>query len=215
MDQPVAEILYDIDDHNGYTLITHRDFNQEAKKIIWLSALPSGSDWNRPVYAGNKIIKTFKVGKQYAVSRIKVTDQADEVGRMGILNAQVFLMDDQQYMEWMRTEREKYNNVRLSVSNHINIIFQRLKFAIQGKFSYNKLIIQRPTRSQQDIDLNLSILLNLSLRDSLPEMLMGFPSNRTFTSITLATNDQAPIMCVPSDIKIKIPPRAIHIQLNK
>lgn len=185
----------------GYNFTTPtRAYSEDVLKHIWRVAMPRGQGWGN--YTDAQSLKVFRLPDgRMVVSRVTVTDQADESGRRGIRRAAIQVMP------------------RATYPAHLAAILASIPASIQADAEYNRqtwhkiglmrqlqrkttLIFSHHYTTPVDWQVVEAVLLQLALIDQVPLLQQGF------TTLALTTEEEAAAVALPAD-KIAQLPRKI------
>lgn len=194
----IAYVLEGVSQGRGYQFVTPTDhLGEEVVRHIWRHAMPRGNGWSG--YVGAAALKGFPVpGGRWALSRVTVTDEADEHGRRGIRRAEITLHPARLYPEQLR---HAYETLSASVQDDARFElaqWRRLnRLAKLPRHASRQLLLTHPYSTPADWRLMEAIILRLAY-DPPAHLLAQAGRPLAFTTLALSPADEAPLVGVPS-----------------
>jgi hypothetical protein len=186
----IYKISYDGKEKRGYTYNLPPELDSNTQSEIFKQVLPgesSNAKWAQAVYVGAQIVKAFLAGKELiVVSRLKVSDKQDQVGRQGIREGTYQLLNEEQYVAFLRQLvsdpdlfSKKFGWFRLTQA--LFLLSTGTRIIITAKYT-NK----DKWKEVEELALALALIATLRLRKFI-----------SVTTLTLQVQEETSIIAVP------------------
>ncbi len=178
-------------------------YSDALLKAVWRQAMPRGQGWGTDIYRGARATKCFPLGGGLvALSKMVVTDQADEQGRRGIRRVEIDVLREPDVIPALRARLEAYpESIRTAAQSRLNVprwmeIIDRALPKLSG--SESQVILAHPysgPEAWQMIEVMVLELATAWLLRAVP----GWGRLFSFTTLALTHDGESRLLAVPLD----------------
>lgn len=191
---------YALDGHRpGYAFRPPTDgFTRATLDAVWRGAMPRGQGWGGESLRGAGSLKSFRVDdRTMALSRVTVTDQADELGRRGIRRAEIDLIPCAAYQARLHDRLDALPAAsRLAAGERLgSYLWKRIldKALLRAR---RQVVLTRPYASIADWQVVEALVLRIVTSPGL-QMLEGWGPLTTFTTLALDWREESQVVALP------------------
>lgn len=187
-------------------------FSQATLDAVWRGAMPRGQGWGDESLHGALSLKTFRVGEQWmALSRVTVTDQADELGRRGIRRAEIDLVPRAAYQARLHDQLDALPaEARLAASERLgNYLWKRIldKALLRAP---RQVVLAHPYASVTAWQVVEALILHIVTSPGL-QLLEGWGPLTTFTTLARDWHEESQVIGLPHHVAARSGAAAIRI----
>lgn len=197
----------------GYAFQQPTDgFSQATLDAIWRGAMPRGQGWGDESLHGAVSLKTFRVDEQWmALSRVTVTDQADELGRRGIRRAKIDLVPRTAYQARLHDQLDTLPaEARLAAGERLgDYLWKRIldKALLRAR---RQVVLVHPYVGVTAWQVVEALILRIVTSPGL-QLLEGWGPLTTFTTLACDWREESQVVGLPRDAADRSGAAAIRV----
>ncbi len=175
----------------------------EVVSAIWRGAMPRGKGWRDPALAGARSLKCIVLpGAKVAFSDVVVTAMRDEMGRGGIRRAEVTIISEHEYEDYLQQRWDALpDTARDAADEKLNFwLWKRLADKGLAKVKGDaRIALIHPYHTSDSWQAVEAIVLKIMMANKRVRFFRGWGKINDFTTLALDFRDESHLVAIPQD----------------